>query len=189
MGRPGAETHDGFFLRLQLGGGFTTMSASAGSSSISVSGGGAAFGASFGGAVAPNVVLYGAVMDSLATNPEVKVNGTSLGNGDGSAGVVGFGPGIGFYFEPSNIFLGATLLLSKLVIDDKDGNKVGESEWGATFAGQVGKEWWVSDNWGLGVSAQLMLGAMKDKEPIATGVEVPTWTVAAFSLLFSATYN
>jgi hypothetical protein len=189
MRRSGGETHDGFYLRLQLGGGFTSMSASASSNTVSISGGGAAFGAAVGGAVAPNVILYGALMESLATNPEVKLNGTSIGNGSGSAGVVGFGPGIGVYLEPSNLFLGATLLFSKLVIDDNGGNKVGESDWGATLAAQVGKEWWVSDNWGLGGAAQLMLGAMKDKEPVVTGGEVPTWKVAAFSLLFSATYN
>ena len=76
-----------------------------------------------------------------------------------------------------------------MVVDDKDGNRIGESEWGATFAAQVGKEWWVSDNWDLGGTAQLMVGAMKDKDPIVIGGEVPTWKVAAFALLFSANYN
>ena len=183
----GAEKHDGGYLRLQLGGGFTSMRASSGVDSAEISGGGAALGISAGFAIMPNVIIYGAIMDSVASNPTVKINGVAS-NSNGSAGVVGIGPGAAFYIEPSNMFLSATLLFSQLVIQDSDGNKVGESEWGATFELEAGKEWWVSDNWGLGGSAQLMVGAMKDKDTLNTG-NPPTWNLVAFSILFCATYN
>lgn len=47
----------------------------------------------------------------------------------------------------------------------------------------VGKEWWVSDNWGLGVAANFMVGSMKDKDYDTR------WTGLSTSILFSATYN
>ena len=110
-------------------------------------------------------------MDSVASDPDVKVNDVTIGTGSGSAGVVGLGPGLAYYFDPSNAFIGATLLFSQLVINNSDGNKIGESDWGVTVEGTVGKEWWVSDNWGLGLSGQLMAGAMKDKDTLGTGAE------------------
>ena len=86
------------------------------------------------------------------------------------------------------MFLAGSLLASRLVVSDSNNNDIGRSDWGFTFEGLIGKEWWVSDNWGLGISAQGLLGAMKDQQT-TPGQSVPTWHVAAFTLLFSATYN
>jgi hypothetical protein len=49
----------------------------------------------------------------------------------------------------------------------------------------VGKEWWVSTNWGLGVAGQIMYMSIKDKEII----EEKDMTFASFGVLFTATYN
>ena len=186
---PGAENHDGVYLRLQLGIGYTSMSASMNGTDVSVAGAGPGFGIAVGGAVNSHLIIYGTVIDSEASDPEVKVNGQSQGstNNGTSAGVVGIGAGLAYYLD-SNLFFAGSLLASRLVVDDSNGNSLGKSEWGFTFEGLLGKEWWVSDNWGLGVSGQLLLGAMKDHATIA-GEAVPTWTLAAFSVLFSATYN
>jgi len=64
---------------------------------------------------------------------------------------------------------------------------VARSAWGFTFEGLFGKEWWVSDNWGLGVCGQVLLGAMKDRPE--SHESVPTWRLTVFSVLFSASYN
>jgi len=47
----------------------------------------------------------------------------------------------------------------------------------------VGKDWWVSENWGLGAAAQLLLGSAKDRNADAN------WSTAAVALMFTATYN
>jgi hypothetical protein len=47
----------------------------------------------------------------------------------------------------------------------------------------VGKEWWVSDDWGLGVAAQLLLGSAKDPYSDAH------WTSRGVAVMFSSTYN
>lgn len=187
---PPEHTHDGTYVRLQLGGGFIKMSSSQGGLDVEVSGSGPSFVLGVGGAVSRNLIVYGAIMDTQASQPEIKSGGTTLatGTGESSAGVVGIGPGMAYYFDASNLFLSGTILLSKLVINDSVGDKVGESDWGLTAEAQFGKEWWVSDNWGLGLSLQGLLGSMKDKDRDNSG-NIPTWHSRALSLLFSATYN
>ncbi len=37
------------------------------------------------------------------------------------------------------------------------------SAWGLTGRFSVGKEWWVSSNWGLGLAGELLLGRMSDQ--------------------------
>jgi hypothetical protein len=185
---PGSHTHDGGYVRLQLGFGYTSMSATSGSDTLKLSGGGAGFGIAVGGAVTRNVIIYGTIVDSIASDPTIELNGMSVTANGTSAGVIGLGAGMAYYLD-ANVFLAGSLLASRLVIDDSNGNEMGRSDWGFTFEGLLGKEWWVSDNWGLGLSGQLMLGAMKDHAALATGEAVPTWHLAAFNVLFSATYN
>jgi hypothetical protein len=188
---PGAETHDGGYLRLQLGFGYTSLSASDPVNSVTISGGGAGFGIAAGGAIARNLIIYGTILDSLASSPTVEsTTGGQTTSGtlnNASAGVVGFGGGLAYYLD-SNVFFAGSLLASRMVVTDSNGNDIFRSELGFTFEGLIGKEWWASDNWGLGVSAQVLVGAMKDHPTIA-GEAVPTWHVATFNVLFSATYN
>jgi hypothetical protein len=100
--------------------------------------------------------------------------------------VVGVGGGLAYYLD-SNLFFAGSLLASRLVINNSDGNAIARSDWGFTFDGQIGKEWWASDNWGLGVSLQLLLGRMKDQDD-GSGL-TPTWSFTSFNVLFSASYN
>jgi hypothetical protein len=186
---PGAQTHDGFYLRLQLGGGYTSMSATSGPDELKLAGSGFSFAVALGGAISRNVIIYGTLVNSQAQDPEATANGMSFGSVNGNAGVVGIGPGLAYYLDPSNVFLAASFLASRLVFTNPDNTNNGRTDWGFTFEGLVGKEWWVSDNWGLGVSAQLLLGAMKDQEGGFSGVEVPTWHLVGLNLLFSATLN
>ena len=52
---------------------------------------------------------------------------------------------------------------------------------GVAFSGEVGKEWWVSENWGLGISFRANF--------FDTSHERIDWNGQTYSLLFSATYN
>jgi hypothetical protein len=176
------------------------MSASTEGTNVSIAGNSGSFALALGGAVNDaHLIIYGALVDSVITKPTYKLTGppmsvTSNGRlvgtvsvgGWGRAGMLGIGGGAAYYLE-SNLFFAGTLLGSQLFIDDTNGNTVAQSALGFTFEGLFGKEWWVSDNWGLGVTGQVLLGAMKDR-PLGTGTP-PTWTLAAFSVLFSATYN
>jgi hypothetical protein len=164
------------------------MSAGSGGTRVKASGFGSLFITTLGGTIAPNLILYGSLI-FYEGNADVSINGASAGSVDNGAGVVGFGPGIAYYLEPANVFFAGTIRVSGLGISSSRGNTGWSSRAGATLEGQIGKEWWVSDNWGLGVSAQMLGGAMKGQESLAAGGEIPTWTVVMLSLLFSATYN
>jgi len=48
----------------------------------------------------------------------------------------------------------------------------------------LGKEWKVSEKWGLGVVGQLTFAVNDDSTP-----NPPTFTTFAFTVAFSATYN
>ncbi len=183
----GYHTHDGAYIRLQLGFGYTSMSTSEPGFDLKASGGGGAFGLAIGGAVNNNLIIYGTILDSVASKPTVEFNGQTA-TGNFSAGVVGLGGGVAYYLD-TNLFFSGSLLASQLVIDDSSGNQVGKSDWGFTVEGQLGKEWWASDNWGLGASLQVVYGRMKDQGSLTSTGSPPTWSATGINLLFSATYN
>lgn len=196
----GARTHDGFYLRLQLGVSYLRMSAALNGTGETVSGGGSTFHFALGAAVNPHMIVYGTLIEARGRNPGTTFSGQPAGTsapqgrtfgsltvgGFGDVGVLGVGGGMAYYLD-TNIFFAGSLLASRMFVDDRGGKSVANTAWGFTFEGQVGKEWWVSDNWGLGLSAQLLLGAMKD-EPF-TNETVATWKLATLGLMFSATYN
>lgn len=186
--RPGVHQHDGFYLRMQLGPGYTSMTGEAGSTDIEVKGAGAGFSIAVGGAVAENFILFGHLIADTAMEPEVKITGVGSGTAKGSASLTGFGLGAAFYVMPANLYLSGSLLGAQISISDEDGDKVGETKVGFGMDLSIGKEWWVSDNWGVGVAGQFMAARMKDKEAIPGGT-VPEWTAWGFSIAFSATFN
>ncbi|MEP6654679.1 MAG: hypothetical protein ABJA82_15055 [Myxococcales bacterium] len=182
---PPPHEHDGFFLRLHLGFGFTRVATSGSSlfDDVEFSGGSTSIGIALGGVVAPNLVLYGSFFGSSIPDPDLKVNGATFGH-QGSADLFGLGGGAAYYFQPLNIYLAGTLATMQFSLNDSNDNTQYESKWGVGFQALVGKEWWVSQEWGLGVAAELIGATMKDKDDANV-----TWKAGAFSLLFSATYN
>ena len=185
---PGFETHDGFFLRLHLGGGFTSITGSNGAGdTVGLSGGGVSIGFAVGGAITRNLILFGTVAGTVISDPSVRLNGVSSAYSTpsgSSASVGGTGAGLAYYFEPVNVYLSGALMLVTFEFDDANNKAIYQSDAGVGFQGIVGKEWWVSTNWGLGLAGELYVATMKDKTDPNTN-----WTSSAFSVLFSATYN
>ncbi|GAC1537636.1 MAG: hypothetical protein NVS2B9_03980 [Myxococcales bacterium] len=48
----------------------------------------------------------------------------------------------------------------------------------------LGKEWWGSSHWGLGLAAHLSMSVNQE-----SGTNPPTWTGWGATVAFSATYN
>lgn len=180
----GYHVHDGFYLRVQTGIGFASLGSTTAGVKTTMGGGGLAFGAAAGGVIAHNLILYGALFETDTVNPDVQVGGTSMASPIGHIAMQGIGPGIAYYFGPINLYLSGTLALSRFWTYDGNGSRLDTSKIGLSFELQVGKEWWVSRDWGLGIAARLGLGSMKDQNNPDL-----TWSAGAFSLLFSATYN
>jgi hypothetical protein len=79
--------------------------------------------------------------------------------------------------------------MAKLIIQNSDNEKVAETEYGPGVSLVIGREWWVSDNWGLGVALHAMLAQMNDKVDTTYTKEKPVWKAAGVNLLFSASFN
>ena len=126
-------------------------------------GGGISSGVAIGGVIAHNLVLYGAFFGTDTGNPDKQVAGTSMTSDLGEIGVGAFGPGLAYYFERCNLYLSATFGLAGFTANDGGGFKVDSAKSGTAFDFMVGKEWWVSRDWGLGIAGELMAASLKDK--------------------------
>jgi hypothetical protein len=156
--------------------------------------GGTSFGVAFafGAALTRQLIIYGEFFTLGTSDPNVKVNGQSRTLATANASLFGIGPGVTYYFGESNFYLSGTLAFSQVTFTGalQDNRAQSDTNWGATFKISAGKEWWASDNWGLGIAAQLALGSMKDDHlAVQESTSTPAWNFGALTLLFSATYN
>lgn len=174
--KPQKQTHDGFYLRLDLGLGYLTSSASQGGVDASIYGGAGEFGFAIGGALFPHHILAFHLWGVGVSNPTVSANGAS-GTASSDYSIFAFGPQY-TYYAPSDLFFSITPGLSQLSAGDS------QSDVGFGLQAALGKEWKVSEKWGLGVVGELTLGVNQDSTP-----NPPTFTTFAFTVAFSATYN
>jgi hypothetical protein len=180
----GFHTHDGFFLRVHVGIAATGFSSTQSGVKTNYTGGGSSTGIAMGGVIARDLILYGAAFGTNTSNPDKQVGGVSMAGDLGTIGVGAIGPGLAYYFEHINLYLAATFGLAAFTANDNGGLKADSSRSGAAFDLMLGKEWWVSRNWGMGIAGELFTASMKDKN-----VPGLTWSAGAASVLFSATYN
>lgn len=186
----GTERHDGFFLRMATGLDTSQMIVASDRFELKFNSGvgfGGVLDVAIGGAISENLILHATVLAFDMTNPQTEINGTDVPSGEPSVYVALVGAGVTYYVMPLNLYISGSVGVSEMQITFPDSDQafeaIGE---GPAFAAQVGKEWWVSANWGLGVAAVLAAGSRNGNND--AGEEVTT-TFAGFGLLFSATYN
>jgi hypothetical protein len=180
----GAHQHDGLFVRGHFGIGVTSLSSTRNGAKTTLSGGGVAVGGAIGGVVARNLILYGAFFGTDVADPNLDIAGTSTVTDVTGVGFGGFGPGVAYYFEPSNLYVSGTLGLSAFHASDAAGLRRDSSKAGLALELSAGKEWWVSHDWGLGLAAEVIFASMRDQDDPSI-----TWSAGALSVVFSATYN
>ena len=181
---PTSHRHLGFFLRPDLGIGFMTTSQSTGTASgnMTLSGPAGVFGFVIGGAVAENVILGAHIYDGVVVNPTVSFSGQSGVTSNTALGLYGIGPEFTYYWMPSNIYVSATLALTRMSLTANGYS--GDSSVGLGARLALGKEWWVSDHWGIGLAGHV--SSSWNGSGDSSGTTLSTW---AFAVAFSATYN
>ncbi len=184
-----AETHDGFSLRLNTGLGYTSSSMSLGGDTLGISGAGSMGGFGLGWAIIPNLLLHLEFASVRAINPTVSIkSGGTTVSADSTATlqVTNFGIGASYYIMPANIYVGGGIHASAMSLDQDGKHTDTNTGWGFTL--NSGKEWWVSDNWGLGLAAQILFSSIP---PNSNGVSqgASNMNTVAAGLMFSATYN
>jgi TolB-like protein len=181
---PGYHQHDGLFLRFQLGFGALHSKAPG----LELSGSAGSFAVGLGVSLTDNLVLFGEFYDDVNATPTVKLNGVSANsNGNVTHSLIGYGAGLAWYVTSLNAYLSASGGVGQVEIDFTDNTGAARklsTQNGPMVRICLGKEWWVSTNWGIGASLNFEAGSMKD-----TGATPATFKSTAFALAFSATYN
>lgn len=185
-----AERHDGFMLRMALGfGGGTATEDAGGGNSIDYSGFAMSFSVDVGGAPIEDLVLHLRLADFVIIDPDVTLHdpvlgATKLGTvSDLSLAFLLLGPGLSYYFMPVNIYLTAALGMSWANVSDSTDSASSDMGIGVNF--DVGKEWWVSDSWGIGLAGRFWYTHVTEE----SGGLSADLDFTAFGVLFSATYQ
>lgn len=208
--RPGVHLHDGFYLRMGIGIGGVTGSGepkgadSSGASAKSDFVGVAALGElALGGAVLPGVVLGVGTYNAIVPSLTVTAGGEDY---ESNGALESIGPFVdlypnamqGFHLQAAityaviavsesksktrAVFNGETYdyVSSSVPADDYSGGGFG------LMAG-IGYEWWVGEQWGVGILARLQYASATLK-PAANGPEVSASLIVP-GALFTATYQ
>lgn len=182
----GPNDHDGgLFLRLSGGFGYASSKVEIGDGSLELSGTTGDVNFAIGGVVTPNLALHATLWAWVTTDPELEVcDGGYCESGtveEVDFGLSGFGGGFTYYFIPSNFYISGSICAATLSMTYE--GVTAESEYGPAVDITTGKEWWVSDSWGIGVA-----GAF-GYHWIGEEAITEKWSGASFALRFSATYN
>jgi hypothetical protein len=177
-----ARRHSGFYLRPDLGVGYLSIASGGGASELAASGLAGFFGLHVGASVSDDLILAAHLFTGAASDPELTVGGASPGLSDASVGVVGIGPELTWYFTPSNAYVTASVAVTRLTLDTPVLDETSDAGLGGRLG--IGKEWWVSRSWGLGLVGHVTLSS--NEVEVLESRRFTTWGAG---LAFSATYN
>ena len=150
----GYHQHHGFYLSMSADPNFASISDKvAGSYDYVFSGTGAQFDLKIGGAISENLILHATIISNSLTGPKIKSDGVSQNTSNNvSIGEAMIGAGITYYMMPENILLSGSLGIGNFTVLDNGQKNSVSSDKGFSMQLKVGKEWWVSKRWGLGVA-------------------------------------
>lgn len=159
----GVRRHDGFLLRVQLGGVYSQAKTRTADARLHVYGGALQWNFGLGGALNEHWLLFGDFFGSITLTASARQGGNGLAGALPSLNLfsAGLGPGVAYYFMPSNVFLAASFGLGYASLGDEVGML---DETGVGFASQMqlGKEWWLGYAWALGAALQSVVMTLPD---------------------------
>ena len=176
------QSHDrGFFLRVAPGGGFARTAIDEAGDRFELRGFSGSLDVAVGATVAKNFALHGNVGAWSVVDPTLRFNGEEDAVEDAAVTLVSYGAGFTWYFGSSNAYLTAWAGAAELEFEFEGDEESSES--GFAFEVGLGKEWWVSDRWGLGVSASA------GYHSVPPGDAASNFKGPSFAVRFSATLN
>jgi len=177
-----AHRHLGVFFRADIGVGYLRSSTSQNGSTESISSVSLPLAVAVGGAVSENWILGAELWFAYGPSPKITVDSSSASPPDSNVFLGNLGLLVVHYFMPANIYLSFAPGVSRLQFGFQGNTARTNYGFGAKLA--VGKEWWVSDHWGLGIAVEGLFAINQD-----SGSSPPTWTTFGGGLTFSATFN
>jgi hypothetical protein len=182
---PGAETHDGFYLHLSIGVGGGGAERQTTGGKVRWEGGTGLFSVDVGGTPVENLVVFGRISSFTLSEPRVEIDRARVASSDDDALSFGMlGAGVAYYFMPLNLFVGGAVGLASASTADEDDD---DSKVGFGLNLDVGKEWWVGEQWALGVA--LRLAAANVPPADSWGASDKHLQAGSLGVLFSATYH
>ncbi|HEY3370685.1 MAG TPA: hypothetical protein VGK10_07550 [Prolixibacteraceae bacterium] len=196
----GTHQHDGFYLSLGAGpvmGPVTANGMNANAtirSTVRMSGPGGMFDFKIGGEVRKNLLLHATILSNALAGPSVKstlVDFNSTTEKAPNTFIVGeemAGVGITSYVMPANILVSGSIGFGRFSYTDQENSASDyKTKPGVSFQLKVGKEWWVSRNWGLGLGVTYGRTTSNLKNDL--GEVVKKYDSRRFGVLFNATFN
>ena len=184
----GYRQHTGFFLSMSLGPVFPSINSKIiGEYDLTFTGTGAQFDFKIGGAVIENLIVHATLTSNAVSGPKITSDGkTQTTTNDVSIGEAMIGGGITYYIMPLNFFVSGSAGLGNFTVMETDKAKSVSTERGFSMQLKLGKEWWVSKRWGLGIAAtygktKLTNSPTKEIEEFMNSNN--------FGILFNATFN
>jgi hypothetical protein len=179
--------HDGFFMRLSMGGGSGKAHIEENGNTAELKGTAGDMNLAFGGMVSDNLALHGTMWGWGVQDPDASLTVVSVGSGSGTLNgflaMSAIGPGVTYYLMPANVYFSGSVGVGSLSgSDELNGN----SDTGFALDTTIGKEWWVGNNWGLGLAGDFTYLSAKDKDLVGS---TQNWSVTGFGLRLSATFN
>jgi hypothetical protein len=180
------ETHDGFYFRGATGLGYLHSSLSApGATDASLSGLDIGFDAWFGGSPIPGLAIGGGITTFDVPSPTLKSGGISgTYNGHAMLDIVGvFGD---YYFDPNQgMHLEALLGYGVLGLTDNAGNSSSNDPSGIALGVGFGNDWWVSDEWSIGVLGRVIYAPLS----YSAGGATAKYSTVTPAVMATFTYN
>lgn len=185
------EMHDGIYLNFQIGAGpGKTVIEDFNGKDLEFCGPTAVFRFKLGVTPADNFIVYGVYGAYNQDEPEITYGSQTNSKTDFVLAYNDLGGGICYYFMPVNIYISAEIAITQLTVQS-DTYTSWDSEAGRSLTLSIGKEWWVSDDWGIGIALILRGASMKAGSEITDEAENKNDTIThGFAgLAFTATYN
>ncbi|MEO8178253.1 MAG: hypothetical protein ABI895_05405 [Deltaproteobacteria bacterium] len=168
--------HQGLLLRFGAGAGGVVADDDL--NDLTLSGGAGLLSLDVGGSVAPDLALHGRLSFNSMFEPTLSSGGNDLGDLENTSLTFSL-LGLGLtYYLPSNLYLTGVLGVSRASFQ-LQGEEY-DALTGAGFIGDLGYEWPIGGDWGLGVAGRLELETVRgDGERLS---------MASFGVLLSLTY-
>jgi len=182
----GAHTHDGFYFRFLYGPAYERVIISS-PDKIEFRGSAAAVSFQFGYTIVPDFILFSSMNINVGPSHSVTddQNIKNLKGYEYSSTMLGIG--FSYYMMPENYYF--SMIISRYYGDfnNEDASDEIFSTRGVALTFAFGKEWWLSDNWGLGVSFFYTYAhASTGRKYFGAKYGVNDYI---YGLAFSATYN
>jgi len=184
------KTHDGFQLRLAAGPGYLSDSekvtiGGASSPDYSIHGFAPGFEFYAGGTLAPGLALGGVFNFMVASGPSFSGGGVSgTASNDVKLNFMMIGPYVDYYLDPTNgLHLLGTIDYS--IANASNGNSSSNASTGFGLGLGVGYDFWVADEWSLGVLGRFNYAHMTYSNGPATATD----NMIAPAIEFSAAFN